>query len=288
MSDGAPAPMAQSFAPASPTQTGLPTAQAILWLTLGLCALMAAAGLAWWGDTALAQWLRREGLAAAWPRHLMFVLDWTLMCVAMMLPSTWPVLVALQRAAQSRPAVGRLLLLCSLGFLAVWGAAGLALRALQLGGFAAMTELRWTSAQSAPVAAWLLVGGGAYLLAPIAQRCARACRSPVGFVARHWTGRPDLKWQALRIGIAHGVSCFGCCWPVMLGMCLLGLSDPLWMLAGAAVMSLQKQHAAGAWLTRALGLLSMAVGFALAAGWIDLRSAAPGWSPEAWAVCRTP
>lgn len=74
----------------------------------------------------------------------------------------------------------------------------------------------------------------------------------------------------------------------MLGMCLLGLSDPLWMLAGAAVMSLQKQHAAGAWLTRALGLLSMAVGFALAAGRIDLRSAAPGWSPEAWAVSRTP
>jgi predicted metal-binding membrane protein len=76
--------------------------------------------------------------------------------------------------------------------------------------------------------------------------------------------------QVARIGMQYGWSCFGCCWPLMVVMCALGMSNPLWMLLLTLVMLLQKQSRYGSTITYALGgtLLVWAMGLAL--GWVNM------------------
>jgi predicted metal-binding membrane protein len=124
----------------------------------------------------------------------------------------------------------------------------------------------WAAQHREAILAALAAGGGAYLLSPIAERCAKACRSPFGFVARYWTGLPGRGQQALRMGMAHGVSCMGCCWPAMVMMCAAGAANPAWMLVLTLVMLLQKTPRVGPWATKASGLALLALSVALATG----------------------
>lgn len=262
-------------------------AQTILMGLLALATLLACASLAWWGDTPLARWLMREAVGTVWPRHLLFVSDWTLMCAAMMLPTAWPLLLAMQRAGAQRAHPARLVLSCAVAFLLVWMVSGVAVLLVHQALYAAWLQWSWSREHAPALVGLALASGGVYLWTPWAQRCVTACRTPTGFVARFWTGRPDATRQALRIGAAYGMSCLGCCWPLMVAMSLLGLSDPAWMLIAAVFMALQKQHAAGVWLTRGLGLMGVLVGVALGGGWWNLQHAAPTWSPEYWATCQS-
>ncbi|MDE2367367.1 MAG: DUF2182 domain-containing protein [Burkholderiales bacterium] len=261
--------------------------QATLWAVLALATLLACLGLAWWGETPLARWLSREAAAAAWPRHLLFVLDWTLMCAAMMLPTALPLLSTLARVCSGQRHSGRLSLACAVAFVAVWAVSGMAVRAVHDSLYWAW--LTWPSmrSRSGLLAGASLALGGTYLMLPLAGRCVTACRTPFGFVARHWTGRPDVTAQALRVGAAYGMSCLGCCWPLMAAMSLLGLSDPAWMLAAAVFMAVQKQHVAGLVLTRGLGLVMLLAGLGLGVGWLSPQYGAPAWSPEFGAMCLT-
>ena len=112
-------------------------------------------------------------------------------------------------------------------------------------------------------AAAILVVAGAYQLSPLALRCLRACRSPFGFLARGWTGRADVRRQAVRIGVAYGRSCLGCCAGLMAVLLVVGMANPGWMLALGAVMAVQKNAAWGARLAMASGCLLIAAGVVL-------------------------
>ena len=48
----------------------------------------------------------------------------------------------------------------------------------------------------------VLIAAGLYELSPVKQACLRKCRSPVGFLVKHW--RPGLG-GAFRLGAARGV-----------------------------------------------------------------------------------
>ena len=116
--------------------------QATLWAVLALATLLACLGVAWWGETPLARWLSREAAAAAWPRHLLFVLDWTLMCAAMMLPTALPLLSSLARVCSRQRHSGRLSLACAVAFVAVWAVSGIAVRAVHDAGAACFLDLK--------------------------------------------------------------------------------------------------------------------------------------------------
>ncbi len=77
-----------------------------------------------------------------------------------------------------------------------------------------------------------------------------------------WHGRSPRR-EALRLGLAHGVFCVGCCWALMLLMFVVGTGSVGWMLALGAVMALEKNLAGPGLLSRHLGT---ALGIALLAG----------------------
>jgi predicted metal-binding membrane protein len=211
-------------------------------------------------------------VASAWlpvlVAHASWLGDWMLMCTVMMLPTTWPVLAALRRCARLQRHPWRLQAVGALAFLGVWGACGLVWRTID----SAVAAI-WRPAPPWPGAAglgMLCLLSGTYLLSPWADRCVRACRTPLGFIARHWTGGPDMARQAARIGLTYGLSCVGCCWPLMVTMGAIGLGTSSGMLGLALLMSLQKTAPWGRVLTRTMGLVLIAAGAAWAGGALPL------------------
>ena len=117
-----------------------------------------------------------------------------------------------------------------------------------------------------------LVLAGVYGLSPLAGACLRACRRPFGFLARHWRGgsRPGL--QAVRIGADYGVSCVGCCVPMVAMMFVVGMSNIAIVVAMGVVMVLMKSSVVGRRVAQLLSVALVVSGVAVALGWLDLVS----------------
>lgn len=192
---------------------------------------------------------------------LFFVASWTVMTIAMMLPTSLPVLTTFQVVAGQRRDRALLLALVVIGYLASWAAfGGLAHFGQQL-----FQQLLATSAwarEHVPMTGGLiLIGAGAYQFTKLKYTCLDKCRSPLGFVIAHWQGRHD-RWQAFRLGIDHGLFCVGCCWALMLLMFVVGTANLAWMLILAAIMAVEKNVSFGRALGRPLGAALVALGIA--------------------------
>jgi predicted metal-binding membrane protein len=252
------------------------SAQSRLTVIVVLVSFLAAMGLWGWGLSPFADFLRHDAATERGLPDVLFVLGWLLMCIAMMLPIALPLLAAVERLTERRPDAIRLIVITALGFLGVWLGAGILVRGGDILLHTLVEQVSWFAAHSHLIGAALLSLGGGYLLLPIAQQCVKACRSPMGFIAREWTGQPNLMTQAARIGIGYGVSCCGCCWPLMAVMCALGMSNPVWMLSFTLVMMLQKHSRYGRSVTIASGVLMVAGSFVLLTGMLPTVDAGHG------------
>jgi predicted metal-binding membrane protein len=116
--------------------------------------------------------------------------------------------------------------------------------------------------------ATVLAIAGVYQFSALKYRCLDACRAPLSFAVEHWRGARD-KWQALLLGIRHGVFCVGCCWCLMLLMFVVGTGSVGWMLALGTVMAAEKNLPAGRRFAAPLGavLLLFALLVAIAGAW---------------------
>jgi len=178
---------------------------------------------------------------------------WVLMIVAMMLPTTFPLLAMFRRITGTRPDAGRLVALAILGFFAAWLAFGAAAHF-------ADSALGWLAERWVAFAehAWwmgaaVLAGAAAFQFSALKYRCLEECRTPFGFVVARWHGRAPSR-EAFRIGFDHGVFCVGCCWALMLLMFVVGTGSIGWMLALAALMAAEKNLPGGKRLRTPVGL----------------------------------
>ncbi|HET8568010.1 MAG TPA: DUF2182 domain-containing protein [Candidatus Limnocylindria bacterium] len=186
-----------------------------------------------------------------------FLGTWTLMMAAMMLPSAAP-MIRLHRL-QDAPGAARELrsAVFVAGYLLVWAAVGVA---VWLAGLLA-DALVPMETQAAGVAA-LLVAAGVYEYTPLKSVCLRACRSPMDFLVTHWhTGLAG----ALRVGVAHGVYCLGCCWALMAVFVGVGAMDLGWAAAIALVVLVEKVLPVGVAFSRVVGAVLIAAGLAILA-----------------------
>jgi predicted metal-binding membrane protein len=205
---------------------------------------------------------------------VLFVAEWILMTLAMMLPSAIPFIDAVQRLGGS--AAARTAALSYVGVWAILGA--FACAGLWLGGDV-MARLPSTTLSAAAGVSLLLAA--AYQLSPWAQRCQRQCARPFSILARHWNGKGTAALQAMASGFHYGMSCVGCCVVMVVMMLVVGLHDLGWMLLFALLMILQKHARWGVRVGRASALAAAAGGCAMLAGW---------WTPELTslqAVCRS-
>jgi predicted metal-binding membrane protein len=233
------------------------------WYLAAISGLMLAAwgALAWWGASPFAGLLDHgqiEHSDLPLPTMLLvFVLGWTLMTVAMMLPGSMPLIHLFQRMVQGRGNGRQLVTLLIVGYLAVWGLFGWFAYLGDRGLHEMVERSLFLSQHEGYIAAVLLLVAGLYQFTPLKEMCLTECRSPYTFLSVHWHGRTPAQ-EAFWLGVRHGWFCLGCCWTLMLLMFAIGGVNLGWMLILGAVMAAEKSSRWGRYLTRPLGLALIA------------------------------
>jgi predicted metal-binding membrane protein len=189
---------------------------------------------------------------------LLFLAGWTLMCVAMMLPTSLPVLATFRALASDRPDRRALTVLVVVGYLTAWVGFGVLVYGAHLALALAWMATGWPAAGALGASA-LLVLAGAFQFSSLKYRCLDQCRSPLAFVLGYWQGRRE-KRRAFDLGFDSGLFCVGCCWALMLLMFLVGTHQLAWMLVLGTVMAVEKNVSWGRRLSAPLGAALIVAG----------------------------
>ena len=196
---------------------------------------------------------------------LVFVAGWLVMLLAMMLPTSLPLVVMFDRLARRRPEHVRLVALLLAGYLSIWTLFGVFVYLGDAVLHAAVATSPWLGERAVALGAGALLLAGLYQFTPLKYHCLDKCRSPFSFITEHWRGRGELG-QAFLLGIDHGRFCLGCCWTLMLVMFAVGVGNLGWMLVLGAVMAAEKNLPWGRRLSAPLGVVLVAWGLALLVG----------------------
>lgn len=228
---------------------------AILAGSIALLALAAAAAIWVWQASPYGRYLHHagDGIAPALEMGL-FALGWLLMIVAMMLPTTVPLVAAFAALTSRRSNRLTLVALVVLGYLAAWSTFGVAAWVADRGIHAGVEAIPLLRTYPQLVIGATLALAAGWQVSPLKRRCLDECRSPLTFVLRRWQGNAPRR-EAIRLGVAHGVFCIGCCWALMLVMFGVGMGNLAWMLVLGAVMAIEKNAPWGRRMTRPLAVV---------------------------------
>ena len=195
---------------------------------------------------------------------LIFVAGWTLMTVAMMLPTSMPLVTLFRRLTRQRSDRLQLVVLLVVGYLGVWTLFG---ALAHIGDFfvhEVVARSAWLETNAWVIGAGTIMLAGLYQFTPLKYKCLDKCRSPLSFIAEHWRGSHERS-QAFRLGVHHGLFCVGCCWSLMLLMFVVGIGNLGWMLALGTVMAVEKNMPWGKKISTPLGMALVGWGLALVA-----------------------
>ena len=222
--------------------------------------LVGLTGSAWlalwlWGTSPYGRYLHHEGGVGPLPLEAsLFAAGWVLMIVAMMLPSSLPLVLTFGALVRRRRRPGILVALMLAGYLVVWASFGLAAWAFDRGIHAAVDALPWLAAHPQVIIGTTLLAAGLWQFSPLRDRCLDECRSPLGFVLNRWRGISERR-EAFAMGIAHGAVCVGCCWSLMLVLFGVGLANVAAMLVFGGLTAIEKNLPSGRRLTHPLGII---------------------------------
>jgi predicted metal-binding membrane protein len=207
--------------------------------------------------------LERSGLA--WPVALLLFLGlWQVMTLAMMVPSTLPILAHATQPERRWPAVALFLV----GYAAVW-------TAFAVFAFTGDTLIHWSvdhgtwlSAHIPVIGASTLALAGVFLFTPLKRLALAACQLPLG--ATPDAQRPTMS-DSWRLGARHGLCCMGSGWALMLVMCGLEMGSLAGVAALTGLMVVEKNWPGGRRLIPAVGIILLL----MAAVWLIH----PAWLP---------
>ena len=187
---------------------------------------------------------------------------WSVMMIGMMTPSVAP-MVLLYAAAGRKAAEGGMPVASTIwffaGYIAVWIAFSALATLLQWGltELALLTPMMATG--SALLGGALLVAVAIYQWTPLKDTCLQACQSPLVFLTTHGGFRRE-PFGAVRLGLAHGAYCLGCCVALMLLLFVGGIMNLLWIAGLTILIFVEKIVPAGRLVPRISGVLLGAAG----------------------------
>ena len=234
----------------SPSQA---TRNATVWMVILLLALLA------WIST-VQQSLGMPSVPGTMGMALgPFLVFWTIMMAAMMLPAFAPV-VSMHLETSRQRTQGLFLVLRMgafiVGYLFIWAAFGIPAFLLALLG----KQLVNTAPQTAiGVGITLLVAAGFYQMAPLARQCLTHCN--LTLQEHHCIPNARNPIQDVGTGLLHGVYCLGCCGGLMLILVAVGLMNLSWMIVITLVVFLEKMWRYGKSLSFLVGVGLVVLGF---------------------------
>ena len=244
----------------SNTPFRLPERHAFLWVIASLITLSWVT-LWLWDRSPYSRYLRHDELGAIASNDAasailvvaLYVVGWTLMTVAMMLPTTLPLLGVFRRLVAERQDRSRLTALVITGYLLIWLGFGVAAHSGDWLLHEIVERSAWLESHAWAIGAATLLLAGAFQFSRLKYRCLDKCRAPLTFVMEYWRGRHDHR-NAFLLGVHHGIFCVGCCWALMLLMFGVGIGNIGWMFALGAVMAIEKNLPWGRKLSAPVGV----------------------------------
>jgi predicted metal-binding membrane protein len=195
----------------------------------------------------------------------LFTVSWTVGMVAMMFPTSVPMMLMFIRigktaTAEIRAGGGPTLtkaILFIASYIAMWVAVGV-LFYFALGAASRFFQLSsFFDLLMSPIGVGLaLLIVGLYQLSPIKGECLDRCH-PTSFLFKHYSGG---RVGAAKMGIVYAKYCVGCCWVMMLFLLLIGAMGPLWMVLFTSLIFLERAIVHGRWLPRIIGLAFLTAG----------------------------
>ena len=235
--------------------------------------LLALIALAWvtlwvWGQSPYGRFLTHEALqgtdASRGGVVLLIVAGWVVMLVAMMLPTSLPLIGMFHRMTRQRSDRTQLVCLLLAGYFLIWTLFGV-MAVLGDGVLhTAVERSAWLAAHAWLIGASIFVVAGLYQFTPLKYYCLDKCRSPLSFLMLHWQGRRD-RYDALRLGVRHGLFCLGCCWAAMMVLVVFGLMNLDWMAILFVLFFLEKNWKHGCMIANVTGVGLMMLGAAILA-----------------------
>jgi predicted metal-binding membrane protein len=174
---------------------------------------------------------------------LLSLLAWQVMIVAMMLPSSLPLVRLYARASAGAPQRRRAMTAFLGGYALVWSGFGLAAFGADAGVHAVISSSSWLEQHDWWIGGSVLALAGAFQFTSLKDACLDKCRHPGQFMLRYYERGAG---GGLRLGMRHGAFCVGCCWALMLVMFAAGVASLIWMALLTAVMIHEKTRPAGA------------------------------------------
>ncbi len=174
---------------------------------------------------------------------LLSLLAWQVMTVAMMLPSSLPLVRLYARASAHAPRRRRAMAAFLGGYALVWSGFGLAAFGADAGVHAVVSSNSWLERHDWWIGGSVLALAGAFQFTSLKDACLDKCRHPGQFLMRYYERGAG---GGLRLGMRHGAFCVGCCWALMLVMFAAGVASLIWMALLTAVMIHEKTRPAGA------------------------------------------
>jgi predicted metal-binding membrane protein len=173
----------------------------------------------------------------------LFLLAWQVMVMAMMLPSTLPMLRLFRAASASAPRPWTAAAGFVGGYLAVWGAFGTVAFAQDIGIHRLVDHTPWLAQHPWVIGGVALALAGEFQFSSLKDKCLAKCRNPAVYLVEHYRERGGSA--AFRLGFGHGLFCLGCCWAMMLLMFAAGVANLWWMAGLTALMFYEKVGRAG-------------------------------------------
>ncbi|HEY6540293.1 MAG TPA: DUF2182 domain-containing protein, partial [Ktedonobacteraceae bacterium] len=186
-----------------------------------------------------------------------FLLCWQLMTIAMMLPSSMPMIQMVVYAGRKQPHPLKVPLAFLAGYAAIW-------TAFAAGAFLGDTLVHilvalwpWLAVHSWLIGAVTFFTAGLFQFSPLKERCLDMCRTPLGFFMRHYRKGAGAAWC---LGLRHGGYCLGCCWALMLVMFGVGVGNLAGMAALTGAMVIEKAIPGGKRLSPFIGIILLLLG----------------------------
>jgi len=187
----------------------------------------------------------------------MTFLMWTVMMVAMMIPSASPMITIYARSLRARgaqyalPVAGFVL-----GYIVAWTVFSAVATIAQA--FLRSEALLSDDLRIGPLFGGIvLVATGLYQVSPLKGACLRHCRSPIGFLMSYWR---DGALGAATMGLRHGLYCVGCCWLLMVLLFVAGVMNLFWIAVITFFVLIEKAVPGGRIIAAASGVVIIAIG----------------------------